>query len=1190
MFLRFLLVLFICLTSLARFATAADIYDRDNLVAWCIVPFDSKKRGPEERAAMLEKLGIKRFAYDYRAEHVPTWDAELDALKKHGIELTAWWFPTSLNDEAKKTLELFKRHDVKPQLWVSGGGKQPKDADEQRARVDAEAKRIQTIAEAAKAQGLMVALYNHGGWYGEPENQLAIIERLKQDGITNVGIVYNLHHAHEHLDRLAGLVEKMKPHLVALNLNGMNAGGPKILPLGQGELDLKLLKIFRDSGWKGPVGILNHTSEDAEGRLQDNLEGLSWLVKQLDGAPAGEKPTPRTWNAASAAPAPSAAATNSAQGAPSLSAEFGRALAGGMTVPGKPEYRALPVTIECRAKLDGARGFNILVASDPKKSAEHWELYTYAGSGLLSVYQPGRGGEVKSAVNVCDGQWHALAAVLEPERVRLYVDGKLVKDAPATPLKGQPVPGELAIGRLAEGTIGCDGVIDDVRITKGVREISRPSQKPLARDAQTIDLWDFDNLSAAAPAASPYAPPVPLDANAPQSIVIPAAKPEELTRANGWPKMEDFRRWDRSLGGPTSNRFTALTQINKSNVAKLEVAWTYRSGDGNANIQCNPIVVDGVMYAPTGGWNIAAIDAATGKERWRFEVPKQGKRLEDAPARRGLLYWRGDAQHGPRVFFGAGNWLYALDPKTGKAIDSFGDKGRAAIPTAATAVGAIHEHMLVLAGYQGDVFGYDVCNGEMRWRFKTRPAPGEYGFETWSRIEDGANCWGGIALDESRGIAYIGTGSPKPNYLGMGHLGDNLFSNCVLALDAQTGKRLWHFQEIRHDIWDWDIPAPPNLVTVERHGVKVDAVAQVTKLGNTLLLDRVTGLPLYDFKLSRMATKALPGDVAAPYQPTPELPQPFARQAYTDADLPAAPEAQAVVMPVVQRANRGPYPSVEEAKPTLLFNIHGGAEWTGAAADPKGRLYVTSNEIPWYVTCFRDDDPAPAKPPTAGEQVYMTICFACHGPDRKGIGHAPPLRGVRHRLKDDEIRAMLKNGRGSMPPMPQLTEEQIKPLLDFLLCRDRPIPPVDPNAPPKFTFGGWNRLVDAEGYPGVKPPWGTLNCIDLNTGKIVWKVPFGEYPELAAKGVPKTGQENFGGCMVTASGLVIASGTRDKKIRAFDADTGAELWSRELPLHGTAPPASYEVDGRQFFVLPVTGGGKLGGPTGDSWVAFALPK
>lgn len=1189
MFIRLILPLLFLVAGFAPFANAADLYDRDNLVAWCIVPFDAKKRGPEARAVMLEKLGIKRFAYDYRAEHVPTWDAELEALKKHGIELTAWWFPGSLNDEAKKTLELFQRHGVKPQLWITGGGAPTKDAAEQTARVEAEAKRVKVIAEAAAPLGIKIALYNHGNWFGEPENQIEIIERLKRDGITNVGIVYNLHHGHEHLDRFPELLAKMKPYLLTLNLNGMRRGadkeGDKILPLGQGDLDLELLKAIRASGWSGPVGILNHTPEDAEARLLDNLDGLNWLLPQLDGKPASVKPVPRSWRKA---PAVSPAPANESRGASSLSPAFGKALAGGLLAEGQSEYRTLPITIECRVKLNGARSYNILVASDPKKSAQHWEIYTHAGSGLFSVYQPGRGGDVKSEVNLCDGQWHALAAILEPERVRLYVDGKLVKEAPVKPLAGQPLAGGFGIGRLVEGNLGCDGLIDDVRISKGVREIAAPTAQPLTRDAQTVGLWDFDNL-AVAPAAARYTPPAPLPADAPASIIIPAAKPEELTRANGWPKAEDFRRWDRSLGGPTSNRFSALTQIDKSNVAKLEVAWTYHSGDGKANVQCNPIIVDGVMFAPTAGWNIVALDAATGRERWRFTQEKLGKRLEDQPARRGLLYWPGDAQAPARVIFGAGNWIYALDPRTGKVIESFGKGGRTEIPTGATTVGAVHRQMLVVAGYAGDVFGYDVRTGVKRWTFKTKPDVGEYGHETWSQIEQGANCWGGIALDESRGIAFIGLGSPKPNFFGMSHLGDNLFSNCVLALDAQTGKRLWHFQELRHDIWDWDIPAPPNLVTVERHGVKVDAVAQVTKLGNTLLLDRVTGQPLYDFKLSRVATKALPGDIPAPYQPTPELPQPFARQAYTLDDQPENPDARAVVTPVVQRSNLGPFPSIEEAKPTLMFNIHGGAEWTGAAADPRGRLYVTSNEIPWFITSFRDDDPAPAQPPTAGEQVYLATCAGCHGPDRKGIGHAPPLRGVRHRFQDEQIREQLKNGRGSMPPMAFLTEEQIKPLLDFVLCRDRPIAPVDPKAPVKWTFGGWNRLVDAEGYPGCKPPWGTLNCIDLKTGKIAWQVPLGEYPELAAKGVSKTGQENFGGCMVTSTGLVFASGTRDKKIRAFDADTGAELWSRELPLHGTAPPSSYDVGGRQYIVLPVTGGGKLGGPAGDAWVAFALP-
>ncbi|MEP6672729.1 MAG: PQQ-binding-like beta-propeller repeat protein [Chthoniobacter sp.] len=1177
MFLR-CLALLLALGICAPAQSAPDIFAHDNLVAWCIVPFDAQRRGPEERAAMLEKIGIKRFAYDYRAEHIPTWDAELDALQRHHIELTAWWFPGQLNEDAQKALALFQRHGVKPQLWVSGGGAPTKDAAEQAARVETEAKRIKTIAEAAAPLGLQVALYNHGGWYGEPENQLEIIARLQRDGITNVGLVYNLHHGHDHLDRLPQLIEKMKPHLLAFNLNGMTRGGEMILPLGQGELDLSLLKLLRDSGWRGPVGLLNHTSEDAEARLLDNRDGLDWLVAQLDGKPAGQKPTPRSWKK-STPPPPSISS-----GVPSLSPAFGTALTGGMLVEGQPAYHELPLTIECRAKLNGAHGFNILAANDPKKSAEHWELYTFSGSGLFSVFQPGRGGSVSGGANICDGQWHALAAVLEVTRVRLYVDGKLVKDAPCPPLNGQAVAGGLAFGRLVEGTIGCDGAVDDVRISKGVREISAPTDAPLPKDAQTLGLWNFDDLTARNPAPTPQA-------NVPETFTIPAAKTAELTRANGWPKMDDYRTWDRSLGGPTSNRFSALTAIDKSNVAKLELAWTYHSGDGKANIQCNPIIVDGVMYAPTAGWNIVALEATTGTELWRFNVPKEGKRLEDQPARRGLLYWKGDARNPARVIFGAGNWLYALDPKTGKVLANFGENGRTNIPTATSTVAAIYQNVLVAAGYLGDVFGYDVRTGALLWTFKTKPDPGQYGSETWSRIEDGANCWGGMALDESRGIAFVSTGSPKPNYLGMGHLGDNLFGDCVIALDALTGKRLWHFQEVRHDIWDWDIPAPPNLVTVERDGVKVDAVAQVTKLGNTLLLDRVTGQPLYDYRLVRVATRSLPGDQPAPMQPMPELPQPFARQAYTMADLPAAPEAQAVVLPVVQRANSGPYPSIEEAKPTLLFNIHGGAEWTGASFDPRtGRLYVTANEIPWFVTCFRDSDPEPLKPPTEGEKVYQSICFACHGPDRKGIGHAPPLRGVRLRLSEAEIRSQLKNGKGSMPPMAQLTEEQIKPLLDFLLCRDRPIPPVNPNAPVKWTFGGWNRLIDHEGYPGCKPPWGTLTCLDLNTGRIAWKVPFGEYPELAAKGVPKTGQENFGGCMVTATGLVIAGGTRDQKLRAFDSGTGTELWSYQLPLHSTAPPASYEAGGRQFIVVPVTGGGKLGGPTGDAWMAFALPK
>jgi len=276
------------------------LFARSNLIAWCIVPFDAKKRGPEERAAMLERLRFGHFAYDYRAEHIPSFDAEIAACQRHGVALDAWWFPTTLNDEARLILDTLRRHHLKPQLWVMGGGNPVKSPEEQRARVEAEAGRLRPIAQAAEKIGSVVALYNHGAWFGEPENQLQIIERLRQGGVNNVGIVYNQHHGHEHVDRWAMLLQKMKPHLLAVNVNGMSragdATGNKILPLGQGELDLSLLKTLRDSGWRGPIGILNHTDEDAEARLLDNLEGLDWLAAQLDGKPAGPKPKPRSWH------------------------------------------------------------------------------------------------------------------------------------------------------------------------------------------------------------------------------------------------------------------------------------------------------------------------------------------------------------------------------------------------------------------------------------------------------------------------------------------------------------------------------------------------------------------------------------------------------------------------------------------------------------------------------------------------------------------------------------------------------------------------------------------------------------------------------------------------------------------------------------------------------------------------------
>lgn len=470
-------------------ANADEVFRRENLIAWCIVPFDAKRRGPEERAAMLARLGFKHFAYDYRAEHVPTFEAEIAACKRHGVALDAWWFPGTLNDEARHILDVCQRTGIHPQLWISGGGEPTRTPEEQSRRVDQEAARIRPIAEAAAAQQMKVGLYNHGGWFGEPENQLAVIERLK---LPNVGIVYNLHHGHDHVDRLPEILKKTLPHLLAINLNGMNRGGDrngqKILQLGQGELDLSLLRTIRDSGYRGPIGILGHTQNDAETQLQDNLDGLDWLLPQLDGKPAGVKLTPRT-------PVPKATGTGSA------ATEVRNT---GFAIEGRSEYRSPPLTVELRATLNGKQRYNILVACDTKASAAHWEIFTMPGSGWLTAYLPGmKPDHVRSAADICDGKPHDIAMTYEANLVRLFLDGKMVAEQAIESKRGTAVAGALAIGRLVEGSFGCDGMVHSLRLSRGIRTIGvATSNKPetgrlLVVDENTVGLWNFASADVA---------------------------------------------------------------------------------------------------------------------------------------------------------------------------------------------------------------------------------------------------------------------------------------------------------------------------------------------------------------------------------------------------------------------------------------------------------------------------------------------------------------------------------------------------------------------------------------------------------------------------------------------------------------------------------------------------------------------
>ncbi|HWQ91335.1 MAG TPA: pyrrolo-quinoline quinone, partial [Clostridia bacterium] len=482
---------------------AERLFARTNLFAWCIVPFDSARRNPEQRADMLVRLKIPALAYDYRAEHVPTFEAEVRALQGRGLKLLAWWTPAQLNDETKHILGILKRHNLRPQLWVIGGGNPVTDAAGQNQNVTEESERLRPLAEAAAAAGCTIGLYNHGGWFGEPENQLAIIQRLRAQGVTNIGIVYNLHHGHSHIDRFPELLQKIKPHLIALNLNGMTRNGDqvgkKILPLAQGDLDLQVLRTIAESGWFGPVGILNHTDEDAETRLRDNLEGLEWLIPQLKGQAPGPKPQPRSWRD-----------------------------------PAKPKL--LP---------------------------------------------------------------------------------------PIPPVK----------------TPGPSGVKTNIKAT--------------------IDYWAVEDAGQRE--------------KLPLYQVIPAATAEELTPANNLPPRAAYRVWQRSHGDNGGTRFSALDQVNRQNVTNLQVAWVYHSRDGSNNIQCNPIIVGNTLFTPTAGHFLAAINAATGVESWRFKP-------EGRPAFRGLTFWSGRDTAADRVLFCAGKFVYALDPKTGHPVPGFGQAGKVILP------------------------------------------------------------------------------------------------------------------------------------------------------------------------------------------------------------------------------------------------------------------------------------------------------------------------------------------------------------------------------------------------------------------------------------------------------------------------------------------------------------------------------
>ncbi|PWU07763.1 MAG: pyrroloquinoline quinone-dependent dehydrogenase [Terriglobia bacterium] len=590
------------------------------------------------------------------------------------------------------------------------------------------------------------------------------------------------------------------------------------------------------------------------------------------------------------------------------------------------------------------------------------------------------------------------------------------------------------------------------------------------------------------------------------------------------------RDWPGYGGGPEGIRYSPLSQIRISNVRRLHLAWSYDTADGTNASQTQPIVVHGVLFGVTPKHKVIALNADTGKQLWRFDSGMEGR-----GPNRGVVYWSSGSEE--RVFASVRSYVYALDARTGEPISTFGDHGRIDLrqglgrdPEAQSIVlttpGVVYQDLLIVGGRTpevlpappGDIRAYDVRTGALRWAFHTIPHPGEYGYATWPAdawtYSGSANNWAGMALDEKRGIVYVPIGSAATDFYGANRIGDNLFANTLLALDARSGRRIWHFQAVKHDIWDRDFPSPPALVTLKRNGKPVDSVAQVTKHGWVYIFDRSNGTPLFPVEYRRYPPSLVPGESAAETQPLPVKPEPFARQLLTKDLLsnrtPAIHEWALGQFQMLR--SEGQFVPLGLERDTVVFpGFDGGAEWGGTAFDPgTGLLYVNANEMAWTARLAENPESA-----------------------RTGVSSGQP----------------------------------------------------------KYRFAGFHKWLDPDGYPAVAPPWGTLSAIDLNTGNYAWRIPLGEYPELAAAGTKGTGTENYGGPIVTAGGLLFIAATDfDRKFRAFDKRNGRLLWETTLPMAGNATPITYEVDGKQYVVIYATGGkGKRDDPSGGIYLAFSLP-
>lgn len=682
------------------------------------------------------------------------------------------------------------------------------------------------------------------------------------------------------------------------------------------------------------------------------------------------------------------------------------------------------------------------------------------------------------------------------------------------------------------------------------------------------------------------------------------------------PVKEDYLQWETYRGSKDAAQFSGLKQINRENVHLLEPAWEFHTGDSGPRtpMECNPIVIGETMYITSPQLDLIALNAADGSQLWRFSSSAYN---EGAGVNRGVTYFD-DGRDG-RIFMSAGPYLFAVNARNGELIAGFADQGKldlrenlgkdpAQLSIALSTPGVIYGNLLIIGsstgeGYDaspGHIRAYDAHTGEFTWIFHTLPQEGEFGYDTWEWLEGenygGTNNWGGMSLDEEKGWVFVATGSPTYDFYGGNRLGENLFGNCIIALDAKTGERKWHYQAVTHDLWDYDLPCAPTLVTLPINGKETKALVQPTKMGELIMLDRYTGKPLLQVEERAVPPSHVPGERAHPTQKFNQgirlVPQGLDSTYLTN----ISDEANAYAKAEFKKyRNEGMYtpPSIEGT--LTMPATRGGSLWGGVSYDADNNIiYANANELAMILQLRRVADTRESEgSEISGYHTYMLNCSNCHGADRKGMADAyPSLIGLDRRYGEPEIKRIIRGGKGVMPAFTQFDEAQLSALVEFLVSGKEPASDdlATRMASDKYVMTGFRIFMDQEGFPASKPPWGTLNAVDLNTLSIKWKVPLGDYPALVERGITGNGTQNFGGCVATAGGLVFVGGSADEMFRAFDAETGEVLWSYKLPAGGYAVPSVYKVGGRQYVVIAAGGANRIGTPSGDSFVAFALPE